>query len=309
MTSLRYGFLIGFGLPSAILVIVLAVMAIRWLLKRRVAPPAAPAAGAAAPAAVVVGVYATYVAWIFTRKTLWVLLSIAAIIALLWGLSLYNWDPKALGQDVISVQWQDTSVVLLVGVLAVFGLGLYQADKKDLRAMALMTCIILVTCVVYELYRHNTIGVGAHLWLVYGVCIALGLMVNKHLVTDRQKVVAGVLLGACFTMAGLYQFGLTWEQVYERVTSRNESATQVQLGVSLPATLGITPVELNPGGLYKISVHELDPSQCVSAYTPNNRYLGSDCEGDVDQKDVYAANWASARGDRVPVTYVLYPRP
>ena len=306
MTSLRYGFLIGFGLPLTILAIVIVVMAVRWLLRHRVIPPAAGAAG----------VYNIYIAWAFTKKTLWVLLALVVIGALLWGLAVYNWSPTALGQRIISIEWRDVPVVIFVGALAVLGFSAYKTDKKDLAAMLLMTFIIITTFVAYELYRHDAIGAGARIWVVYAVCIGLGLM-TKNLADDPQRV-ARALLALCFIFAGFYQIGWTWEWFHERITSWDEGPTKQvvvapppvavhtpPLGVSLTATLGPTPVELNPGGTYKLVWDEVDPSQCIEVYASNGRDLGNDCERDLNIANVYGAKFASARGDRVPITYVL----
>ncbi len=79
-------------------------------------------------------------------------------------------------------------------------------------------------------------------------------------------------------------------------------------GVTLTAVLGPQPIELNPGGSYHIRWDEVDTRQCVNIFDPSNRFVGSDCNGDLNLKEVRAAKFASARGDIVRINYVLTPR-
>jgi hypothetical protein len=290
-------------------------MATRRLLGRRVVtPPAAPAAGAAAPAAVVVGFYATYVAWVFTKKMLWALLTIVVAIALMWALALYNWDPKALWlgittSEIPGVRAVPGWVVVLVAFMVL--VGIYLSDKKELRSLVVITCVILFFFGTMGFDQKGEINVGDRIWVFRIVGVMLFLLVYTY--TEGWKQLAYVaLLGFTFLMFectpylswGQFSAWFPWSGQWggQHVASA-PPVTRTPLGMTLTATLGPTPVELNPGGKYKIHWHEIDQNQCINVYGPSGQYLGNDCDGDVDLHDT--AMFASAGDEPVSITYVL----
>ena len=150
MTSLWHGLSIGVGLFIVALIIVFITVVINWW-RGRVIPPAAPAAGAAAPAVVVAGIYDTYLAWAFTKKTLWVLLALVVIVALMWGLAVHNWNPRALAED----EWRGVPYWVLAIAAAAVAVAIRFGDRKRLLSLLGTAALVVLIIVVYRSYHDS----------------------------------------------------------------------------------------------------------------------------------------------------------
>jgi hypothetical protein len=246
----------------------------------------------------------------FTKKTLWVLLALVVAIVLLYGLSVHTWDPKALAED----EWRGVPYWVWMVVAAVAATAIWFGNKRKLLSLVATAVVIIFAIVVYRSYRDGWLMSGDWREIFYILAGAFVIIAYTYASTGKEATGAAVLLGAIFIMLGCSQV-FTWGQFsswlpwYWQSSSKQASwapappPAQVQLGVWTPITLGPTPVELDPGGRYKILWHEIDQSQCIKVYGPSDQYLGNDCNGSVDLHDT--AKFASAGDEPVSITYVL----
>jgi len=165
--------------------------------------------------------------WVVPNK--WALAVIAAAIALLYVFSIHDWDMQAIAQTGLS-EWQGIPISILVVALLLSALMIYYADPKDVRAAVIMTGIICLFIVVYELYKLDEIGVGQRRNLGYVVVIALGLMAANYLVKGFQKLVATILLVSTFVMLGFSHI-YTWEQFSSRFLGYGQSRVVAYTGL------------------------------------------------------------------------------
>lgn len=247
----------------------------------------------------------------FTKKTLWVLTTTVVTLVLLYGLSVHKWDPRALAED----EWQQTPYWVWALVVLAASAATWLGNKRKLLSIIAAAALIFFIIVVYTSYRDGWLMTGHWREIFYVLAGAFAVIAYTYASTDKEKTVSAAVLGAIFIMLGCSQV-FTWGQFSpwlpwywgggsdaRQMIASAPPVMQVPVGIRLSARLGPTPVELNPGGRYKIWVHELNPSQCVNVYGPRNQYIGNDCNGSVDLHDT--AKFASATGNVVAVEYIL----
>jgi hypothetical protein len=146
---------------------------------------------------------------IWKKESLWVSGVLLFALALIYGLSIYEWNMHQFALDAWKNEWQGIPMVVLVIGLLAAGLMIYYADPKDIRATMIILAAILFFIAVYELYRHDEISIGQRRDFGYLLVAALGWMIAKYLNKDYQKIAAALLLALTFTLLGFSNF-LPW---------------------------------------------------------------------------------------------------
>jgi len=163
--------------------------------------------GARAPGAIVAGFYNACTRWAFTKRMLWVLLALVVAIALLYGLSVHQWDPQVLAQD----EWHGVLYWVLAIAVASAVAAVWLGKKRKILSLLATTALIIFIIAVYASYRDGWLTEG-YRNTFYVLVSAAAVLAATYATTDREKLGAAVGIGAIFLMLGCNSEGVPWAQ-------------------------------------------------------------------------------------------------
>ncbi len=154
-------------------------------------------------------------------------------------------------------------LILVIAVLAALPFVVLNVDRKKLYAVLLRTATILLVYAIYELYSHNTIGIGLRREFLYLVAIGLLLIAWTYLKGwDRALMVALLIFG--FVMLG-FSHKNTWQEfvVWRPWNSSGTTVASAPANPQCPAikqtvTFGHTPIWVNPKANCSVDIWSYD---------------------------------------------------